>query len=288
MAKQKNADTNAPDEEEKNEVTAENETPEAEGSAEAVETPEKKKTGIKFPLLEKKQITVIIVLICAAAVLALLGIGYSIWQSVRMPKAPLDINNPDVGVIGALYSEKSKKKPEMSPRLNAILGLPAEEKLVSNGSASREVAPPAVPGTEQSQASGNPQFAEREWILTDKETYDKLHSDPAMQRDLQVKALIKLALVENCERVQYSVEYIDLPQEGGIDTIEKFLAAHEGEESVKGEGGYTMEYSAEWANLILSRNIKGLANDRATFEGFVKELETYVPQPVLVVPGAGR
>jgi len=238
----------------------------------------------KKPAINKKRL---IILLCAAAAVLLAAFcGVLIWRSASAPKAPLNMDQPEQALIKALYREKSKRKDEIPPRLNDMLGEPEDDRLTPNGNESLQVVPPFLPGGEEN-ASGRKQIAEREWILTDLETYDKLHTDLSMQYSLQVRALIKLALVQNCERVQYSIEYVTLPQ-GEIATIEQYLAARAGEGSVRGEGGYTLEFSADWANSVLGKDVKALAKNRTEFDAFMKELETYTPQPALVLPGSGR
>jgi|GEM_PF-6919748 len=262
-----------------------NEDTACESPAEAC-APEKKPSDetAKKPAISKKRL--IILLCAAAAVLLAVGCGFLIWRGASAPKTPLNMDQPEQALIRALYREKSKRKDEIPPRLNDMLGEPEDDRLTPNGNESRQVVPQFLPGGEEN-ASGTKQIAEREWILTDLETYDKLHTDLPLQYSLQVRALIKLALVQNCERVQYSIEYVTLPQ-GEITTIAQFLAAHAGEDSVRGEGGYTLEFSADWANSVLGKDVKALAKNREEFDAFMKELETYTPQPALVLPGSGR
>lgn len=232
----------------------------------------------------KKRLTV---LICAAILLCvILGTGgWLIWRAIALPDDSLRIDHQRADVVRALYSQKNEKKTKLPNQLNELLGAPEDTRLVPNGSLSLD----PMPGTTDAESNGKAKemFANREWILTDLETYNLLHTDASAQRSLQVRAMIKLALLESCERVKYSIEYVELPQ-GDITTVAQYLAAHEGEDVIAGKGGYTLEYSAEWATQALGRDIKSCAADRDTFESFMKELKSYQPVQATVIPGAGR
>ena len=218
------------------------------------------------------------IIFCALALAVLLTAGFGIWRAVIAPRRALDLNHLSAQDTDALYSQKNKRKNDTPAGLNTLLGPLRDSRLAFNGNAFAESAPPA--GQEGAGA-----FLDREWVLTDKETYDKLHQDPEMQRDLQVRALIKLALTQNCERVCFSVEYAALPEGGDIA---RYMEANGGAGRVRGEGGYTLTFSADWASRAIGRDIKAVAASRAEFQAFVQELELFEPIDALIVPGAGR
>ena len=233
---------------------------------------------------KKKKIAVIAV----AAVLALcvLGAGgYGIWRAVTAPKSAVDLGSITQSDVDALFRQKNKRKSNLPAGLETLLQLPEEEKIAGNGNMYEEV---IIPEVAQELYEGQSLFSEREWLLTDAETYDVLHTEKALQRDMQVRALIKLALTQNCERVRYSVEYVELPAEGEAATLAAYIAANGGQGKVRGEGGYTFEFSSAWASRTIGRDIKTVAADKASFDAFMKELETYEPVDALVLPGAGR
>lgn len=250
-------------------------------AAEGEKKPIKKKPGPKKPGKKK------LALILAASLLAL-GVlfagGYGIWRLAAVPKEPVNLDDLTPGDVGALYREKSKRGSEIPAGLETLLGTPDDSRLVPNGSGTGTVTAPA----QSAEGGGRVLFLDQEWLLTDRETHALLAAEQETDiiRELQVRALIKLALTQNCEKVRYSVEYIELPEGGEYDSIAAYAAAHRG--GVQGQGGFTYEFSAAWASRTIGRDIKSVADTRADFDAFIKELETYEPVESLIVPGVGR
>jgi hypothetical protein len=228
-------------------------------------------------------------LLCIAVLgVAVLGAGgYGIWWLATAPKGPVNLSDLTKKDIANLYRQKNKRKEDVPPRLEILLGPLEDTRLTANGNGFNTVPIPAT--LQPLVGNGASQFSDREWLLTDPETYEGMQAEqePDIMREMQVRALIKLALTENCERVQFSVEYIDLPQ-GEITTLEEYLAANGGAGSVAGQGGYTFVFSAAWASRTIGRDIKTVAADRDTFNAFMLEMESFEPVESLVIPGSGR
>jgi len=215
----------------------------------------------------------LIVAACAVGLCVLLVGGFGIWWAVTAPKGAVNLTQPTQKDIKDLYREKSARTDRTPHRLDILLGPVEDSRLAANGSGFAKVA-----------SDGSPQFQDREWLLTDLETYERMRQDTDIQREMQVRALIKLALTENCERVSYCVEYVELPQDGEITTIAQYVAANGGQ---GGQGGYTFVFSASWASLAIGRDIKAVAANRESFTAFMEELESYEAVDSLIVPGVG-
>jgi hypothetical protein len=228
-------------------------------------------------------------LLCTAVLgVAVLGAGgYGVWWVATVPKGAVNLSSLTKKDIASLYRQKNKRKNDVPPRLEILLGPLEDARLTANGNDFNTV---PIPETLQPLVdNGASQFSDREWLLTEQETYEGMQTEQETEimRGMQVRALIKLALTKNCERVQFSVEYINLPQ-GEITTLEEYLAANGGAGSAAGEGGYTFVFSADWASRTIGRDIKTVAANRETFNAFMLEMENYEPVEALVVPGAGR
>ena len=239
------------------------------------------------PAKNRKKLAMILTA-CVLALCVLAAGGYGIWRAATAPKGPVNLDQLTKKDIRDLYREKSRNSDNTPPGLNILLGKLEDDRLAANGSASDKVTLPPI--AQHLQSDGN-QFQEREWLLTDPETYERLREDRGLQREMQVRALIKLALAQNCERVQYSIESIELPRGGEITTIAEYIAANGG--NARGGGvpeqpGYTFVFSSVWASQAIGRDIKSVAATRASFDAFMQELESYEAVDSLVVPGTGR
>jgi hypothetical protein len=234
---------------------------------------------------DKKRRTAIMIAFVPTLAAVILA-GFGVFRLATKPTAPANIFRPQKSDITALYREKSRGKA-MTSRLDTVVGSPENPSLLDNGSESVPATNVRIVGT-QTKTDANPLlFSNRERILTTEDVYALLQTDLSLQRELQIRALIKLSLSKNCDRVQYAVEYVSLPI-GGITTLEAYVASQPEPDDVRGQGGYTLEYSADWASRVLGKEIKETSSSRAAFAAFMKEMETYVPSEALIVPGTGR
>lgn len=221
--------------------------------------------------------------ICLLAACVLCAGGFGIWWIATAPEGAVDPNGLTQSDINALYRQKNTRKHNLPGRLETLLGLQDTDTIVSNGNRYDDVLLPD--GSAAVQDNGKAVFSDREWLLTDADTYERLRKEIDLQRGLQIRALLKLALTQNCERVRFSVEYVEL---GENATLAEYIAANGGAGNVRGQGGYTLEYSEAWATRTIGKDIKSVATDKDTFAAFVKELEHYTAAQATVVPGAGR
>jgi len=253
----------------------------------AVEEPERAKPPKREkPAAGKINITKKYALLGAAGALALcvlLAGGYGVWRAVSAPKAPIkDVTKLSPVDVSALYSQRNTRKNDMPAGLDVLLGTPQDSRVVLIGSGSG-----AVDAYGKDKETYKNMFMDQEWLLTDSETHAQLSEELATDiiREMQIKALLKLALTQNCERVCYSVEYVDLPE--GSD-IAAYVAANGGGSAVQGRDSYTFVFHSIWASQAIGRDIKTVAATRADFNAFVKELESFEAVESLIIPGAGR
>ena len=217
----------------------------------------------------------------ALALCVLLAGGYGVWRAVTAPKEPIkDVTDLSLQDRNALYQQRNTRKNDIPAGLDTLLGTPQDNRVAFNGSGAG-----AVDSIDKEMIKG--MFMDQEWLLTDAETHEQLKEELATDiiREMQIKALLKLALTQNCERVCYSVEYVDLPE--GSD-IAAYVAASGGGSFVQGRGDFSFEFHTKWASQAIGRDIKTVAATRADFNAFVKELESFEAVESLIIPGAGR
>ncbi|MDR0530590.1 MAG: DUF4825 domain-containing protein [Oscillospiraceae bacterium] len=107
-------------------------------------------------------------------------------------------------------------------------------------------------------------FGLQEYLWAAPEKYDSyaVSSQKADLSAFERNALFYLALIDNCEFVQYTLKYSDGEPEGyGEKPISEI-----------GEGGADLIYDIAWANEYIGGDIKKAADSRESFEAFAREL----------------
>jgi len=104
------------------------------------------------------------------------------------------------------------------------------------------------------------------WCGTDEAGYQAFLSDPGKQELLQKNALIILALIDNCDFVQYSLLWDDVRIDysaypGGTDFEDM------------GQGGFTLTYTKAWADATVAGGIKTVAATEESFRAFLGSMD---------------
>jgi len=238
-------------------------------------------------LLQGKNKFIVIAVASLLALCILCAGGYGIWWLATAPSGAVDFSNLSAQDINALYRQRSNRSRSTPPRLDDLLGPLDDDRLAFTASESRRVSLP-----DDYQFNGNSPFADQQWLLTDKETYERLADlknyelEPEIMRELQIRALTKLALTQNAERVVYYVEYVELPEGGQAANINEFVDANGGTNRLQSQGGFSYEFSVDWVKRTpgLPWDIKTVADTRESFDAFMRDLETFEPVSVTVIP----
>ena len=110
------------------------------------------------------------------------------------------------------------------------------------------------------------------WYGTDKAGYQALLTDPDRQKLLQKNALIIMALIDNCDFVQYSIKWDDVK-------IHYSNYDHSDFERM-GRDGFTLTYDKAWADAAIDGNIKAVAGTEEDFRAFLSTLDQLELSPV--------
>jgi hypothetical protein len=104
----------------------------------------------------------------------------------------------------------------------------------------------------------------QEYVWAMPETYDSyaVSSKRPELSAFERNALCYLALIDNCEFVQYTLKYSD----GNPDGYGSIPLAE------IGEGGMDLRYDVAWANELIGGDIKKAAESRESFEAFARAL----------------
>lgn len=103
------------------------------------------------------------------------------------------------------------------------------------------------------------------WYGTDEAGYQAFLSEPEKQAIFQKNALLLMALIGNCDFVQYSIKWDDA-------RIDYNNYGHSDFERM-GQGGFTLTYDRDWADAAVGGDIKAVAETRESFEAFLGSID---------------
>ena len=162
--------------------------------------------------------------------------------------------------VHALYTQKHPYIGRMPSDLLALLSRPND--LYRYG---------------QGQETVHLPYGLRQWYGSDFATWEQYRGDPAKQRIFQKNALIIMALIDNCDFVEYGLKWDDKE----ID----YNAYPQGTHFFQmGRDGFTLDYTKEWADAAIGGDIKKQAGTEEEFRAFLAGIDALELPPVEPVP----
>jgi len=198
---------------------------------------------------KKKRLLVVLACVLVAALCLMAGIfGMRLWNNqVENSVNRFRIANAD-NIVDLLYLQKHPYIGRLPSDLLQLLTDPRELYYFATQLHTRE----APYGLEL-------------WYGTDEAGYQALFAGPGRQGLLQKNALIIMALIDNCDFVQYSIKWDD-------KRIDYSDYDHSDLERM-GRDGFTLTYNRAWADAAIGGDIKAAAETEEGFRAFLGSID---------------
>jgi len=191
--------------------------------------------------MKRKRLLIIIAAALVGA--ACLAFGAVVARRYLVPAV-----SPPVDTVRDLYSQKHPYIGRLPSNLLALLARHKD-----------------LYGYGQGLETVNRPYGYQRWYGADYETYEQYRDDPENQRVFQKNALIIMALIENCDFVEYGVRWDN-----------KEIAESDYPRGTKfrdmGQGGITFKYTKEWADGAINGDIKQQAETEDDFRAFLNAI----------------
>jgi hypothetical protein len=203
--------------------------------------------------MQKKKKRLIALLACVLAAALCLGLGalgMRYWRYLQSKEATHFRSQPtnQEDLAGLLYAQKHPYIGRIPSDLLQLLTNPKELYVFGHQQHTRQEP-----------------YGLQQWYGTDEAGYKAFLNEPEKQAIFQKNALLLMALIGNCDFVQYSIKWDDA-------RIDYNNYDHSDFERM-GQGGFTLTYDRAWADAAVGGDIKAAAETRESFQAFLDSID---------------